>query len=187
MKKKSGFPGIFAGIVIAAVFFIGIGLFRGSGGRHYSTVPTYELMVRDVKAGDVKIRIPSMDAFPEDEYVYMVSYKNRWFGTEGQGYTIHSTRDPGEKDWVYEVISFPLTEKDTPRETNAELLGVPVEIRMDDDNSDGLWVGQIIFDLDGYRYRVRYENWKGEIVDVQEKLEEMTVSVLSDVTATAAK
>ena len=28
MKKKSGFPGIFAGIVIAAVFFIGIGLFR---------------------------------------------------------------------------------------------------------------------------------------------------------------
>ena len=66
-------------------------------------------------------------------------------------------------------------------------MGVPVEIRMDDDNSDGLWVGQIIFDLDGYRYRVRYENWKGEIVDVQEKLEEMTVSVLSDVTATAAK
>jgi len=179
VKKKTRLPeiaGIIGGILLLTLFFVGISMFRGIGGRSYSAVPNYDLLVRDVKAGDVTIRIPAMDSFPEEEYVYMVSYRNRWPGADANGYNIHSRRE----DERYEVECYLLSDEDTPRQTNMELLGVPMELSLDDDTSDGLWVGQIFIDLDGYRYRVRYENWQGVVADVRPQLEKIAASLLSD-------
>jgi len=175
-KDRRSIGTIFAAGALIAVFLVGIGMFRGVGGRRYSTVPNYELMVRDVKVGDATIRIPDEESLPEDEYYYMVSYQGKWPGRPAEGYNIHSKRE----DERYEVQCHPLSDEDIPRKTNMELLGTPVELSLGDNTSDGLWVGQIFFDLDGCRYRVRYENWNGTIKDVQSQLEKIAISILNN-------
>ena len=178
MKKKSNrnIFGIVMGVLLATVFVSGITMFSGIGGRTYSKVPNYDLMVRDVKSGDAAICIPDMEAFPEDEYYYMVSYGNRWFGSDAEGYLIQSKSETRR----FEVKCYPVEEDDSELEPNMELLGFPVELSETETVKNDFWVKQFFLDLDGYRYWVRFESREGIVEDVQPKLEKIAVSILSN-------
>ena len=178
MKKqdKRSIGTIFAAGAVIALFLVGIGMFRGIGGRSYSTVPNYELMARDVKAGNAAIRIPDFESLPEDEYYYMVSYAGKFPGRPAEGYLLHTKSETRR----FEVKCHPVEDGDSELEPNMELLGVPVELSETETVENDFWVKQFFIDLEGYRYWVRFESREGIVEDVQPQLEKIAISILNN-------
>lgn len=175
-KDKRSIGAIFAAGALIALFLVGIGMFRGIGGRSYSAVPSYELMVRDVKAGDATIRIPDVESLPEDEYTFMVSYAGKLPGQPAEGYLFHTKSETRR----FEVKCHPVEDSDSELEPNMELLGVPVELSETETVKNDFWVKQFFLDLDGYRYWVRFESREGIVEDVQPQLEKIALSILNN-------
>ena len=100
-KKKYNLRSRLVVFLLVLLFFGGASLF--SGGRSYGRVPNYDLLVRDVSAGDVRIRIPRMEAFPEGEYYHMVSYHRGLLPGNAEGYYIHPKAEDGTAGTGYSV------------------------------------------------------------------------------------
>ena len=147
-------------------------------GRSYGRVPNYDLLVREVSAGDERIRIPDMEVFPEGEYYHMVSYHRGLLPGDAEGYYIHPKAEDGTAGTGYSVQCHPEDEYDlTP---NTTLLDVPVYLgeTAPDKIKDGFWVKQFIFELDGYTYWVRFESRNGVVEDVQPVLERLAADLI---------
>ena len=176
VKKNSALPGI----LLAVLFVFGMTLFSGSGGRRYSVVPNYDLMVRDVSDGDSRIRFPDMNAFPEGEYYYHVSYAGKWPGRPAEGYLILPKGADGTAGVQgYSVQCHPADEYDL--EPNMTFLDIPMKLSetAPDKIKDGFWVKQFIFELDDYTYWVRFESRNGVVENVQPTLEQITANMLA--------
>ena len=175
-KKKYNLRSRLVVFLLVLLFFGGASLF--SGGRSYGRVPNYDLLVRDVSAGDVRIRIPRMEAFPEGEYYHMVSYHRGLLPGNAEGYYIHPKAEDGTAGTGYSVQCHPEDEYDlTP---NTTILDVPVYLgeTAPDKIKDGFWVKQFIFELDGYTYWVRFESRNGVVEDVQPVLERLAADLI---------
>ena len=179
MTKPKQKHGVWIGIstfLVVMLILNGPDLF--TTGRSYGRVPNYELLVRDVTAGDVRIRIPQMEAFPEGEYYHMVSYDRRWFPTAAEGYQIVQKEADGTIGEGYSVQCHPDAEYEL--EPNITFLGIPMKLSETEVENikDGFWVKQFIFELDGYTYRVRFESRNGVVEDVQPVLERLAADLI---------
>ena len=177
-KQKRGLGiGVFTFLVVM-LLLNGPDLF--TTGRGYTRVTNYDLLVRDVSKGDENILIPEMEAFPEGEYYHMVSYDSRWFSTAAEGYQIVQKEEDGTIGEGYSVTCHP--EEEYELEPNMTFLDIPMYLGETeaDKIKDGFWVKQLIFELDGYTYRVRFESRHGVVQNVQPTLEKLTRALLGE-------
>ena len=147
----------------------------------FSAVPNYDLLVREVTEGAPSMLIMPLDAMPEDEYYYAVSYKGGILNLGVKGYVIEGTASNRK----YAVKCKPLDfffEDITP---NGELDSIPVKFSQSIElQKDDYWSRSITFVDGDFAYQVYFQSFSGGPVEgAEEHLEGMATALLSQLNA----
>ncbi len=149
---------------------------QNSSSRRFYTVPNYDLMVRDVKNGDIRMRVPEEAVLPETDPYYLVSYKGSLTRGKGEAYSI----DPHDVQWGYSIRCIPEDGYGAfPVDPNTSILGTNVEFSTIQSPYTGTWAQSIAFKLDGYLYQVRYTSESRPGDEVQPALTAVAASIVA--------